>query len=494
MFRKRQYQYFVALSLPVLVTGFSLLLQEFIPSENIALIYIVAVIVTAVNTGMKPAMLSAFISFITFNFFFTQPLHTLLVLHPPDVLTVTLFVLTAVLVGHLAARLREQVEQLQDRERFSNIELLFMEKLAVAINPGHVLDALNNALQTMGNLEYALLPIKDGNLEYDAKVQKIPESLMQQVQEALKSHQISGESWVVRDDQSSARMLTDGTNNVAILITHHGNKVDGNRDSIHLLLHQANLALGRTRLVHDLEREKLGKEQEVLRSSLLSSVSHDFRTPLTSMIGATSTLLEMGNTLDTAQKEELLKSVLSEASRLDGYTQKLLDMTRLGYGELKLHRSTVSIEEILNVIMKRFKSEGKDSRLHMDIELHLPLLDVHAALIEQALYNVIENGLKFSPPGSPIEIRAYMRDDFMIIEVEDSGPGIPPAERQKVFEMFHSADRGDRRAAGTGLGLAICKGMVGAHGGSVTIRDAKSGSGCMMEIALPVKEEAEQEL
>jgi two-component system sensor histidine kinase KdpD len=139
-------------------------------------------------------------------------------------------------------------------------------------------------------------------------------------------------------------------------------------------------------------------------------VSHDFRTPLTAMIGAASTLIEMGSALEPDQQQELLNSILTEAIRLNGYTQKLLDMTRLGHGELTLHRSTVSIEEIINFVIKRFKSQKEDQRLELDIESHLPLLDVHAALIEQALYNVIENALKFAPTDSRIAIRVRMHE------------------------------------------------------------------------------------
>ncbi|MDA1371304.1 MAG: DUF4118 domain-containing protein [Proteobacteria bacterium] len=474
MLSNRHNQYIVALILPALVTLLALLPRGMVPAENIALVYIVAVIVTAVNTGTRPAMLAAFVSFITFNFFFTEPRHTLLVLHPPDVLTISIFLLTAVLVGHLAARLRERVEQLQNREHFSNIELIFMEKLAGAIDAKQVLTALDEALQHISGLQYELLTTKD----------------------AIQAQEQERPGTAAAIDASATRFptreLTDGEDIVAILKTQSDAEARDQNDSIQLLVHQANLALGRTRLVADLQHEKLGKEQETLRSSLLSSVSHDFRTPLTSMIGAASTLQEMRDSLSPAQQKELLDSILSEASRLDGYTQKLLDMTRLGYGELKLHRSTVSLKEILNVIKKRFRHAGKEDRLKLEVASTLPLLNVHAALIEQALYNVIENALKFSPTDAFVSVRGFTEDSQLVIEIEDSGPGIPLEEREKVFEMFHSADRGDRRVAGSGLGLAICKGMIGAHGGVVEIRDPTTGSGCVVVIRLPLPDTGEQ--
>ncbi len=489
MFGKKQYQYYLALTLPLLVTFIAWLIQRFIPAENIALVYIVAVIVTAVNTGTRPAMLSALVSFIAFYFFFTNPLHSQIVLHPPDVLTVILFVLTAVLVGHLAARLREKLEQLQARERFSNVELLFMEKLAVAIYPNEVLDALSDALGSISNLEFLILRIEKDRIDFSQAEDFMSESLQRRLQQAISTLETTREFWSMKEESIAGRLLTDGVDNIAILATRWDPVTDDHAASINLLLHQANLALGRTRLVWDLETERLDKEQEVMRSSLLSSVSHDFRTPLTAMIGAASTLIEMGSALEPDQQQELLNSILTEASRLNGYTQKLLDMTRLGHGELTLHRSTVSIEEIINFVIKRFKSQKEDQRLELDIESHLPLLDVHAALIEQALYNVIENALKFAPTDSRIAIRVRMHEQRIGIEIEDSGPGIPVSEREKVFEMFHSADRGDRRMAGTGLGLAICKGMIGAHGGSVEIHDATSGQGCLVRVLLPVSED-----
>ncbi len=467
----RYYNYLLAVILPLLVSLLALVPREIVPADNIALVYIVAVIVTAVNTSTRPAMLSAFVSFITFNFFFTEPVHSLLVLHPQDVLTIMLFALTALLVGHLAARLRERVEQLQNRERFSKIELVFMERLAAALEPSQVLAALEEALPSIAGLSYELLP---------AATAVSPDPAKTDASLSTSGHR-------------TTRLLTDGQENFAILHTVANSRPQADEDSVQLLVQQANLALWRTKLVHELQRERNDKEQEALRSSLLSSVSHDFRTPLTAIIGAASTLQEMGNSLSTAEQGELLDSIRSEAVRLDGYTQKLLDMTRLGHGELKLNRSMVSLEEILNVVNKRFRASGRQQRIKLEFAPSLPLLNVHAALIEQALYNVIENSLKFSAPEELVFVRGSMRDGKMVIEVADNGPGIPVSEREKVFEMFHSADRGDRRVAGSGLGLAICKGMVGAHGGRVQILDTANKSGCIVAIELPVAQESDQQ-
>lgn len=494
MFKQKHVHYFIALALPAIATGIALPFRALILAENAALLYIVAVIVTAANTGMKPAMLSAFASFISLNYFFTQPYYSLLVLQPANILTLVMFVIAAILVGQLAARMREQLGQLRNRERFSSIELMFMEKLAVAITPGHVLNALSEALDSAVNLKYRFYPITNGTIEFTKENDFANRIMLQKIQAALTSNLVSSEKWTLQDELSTARILSDTHDNIAILVTSRTSEASGNGDYMRLLIHQANLALRRTRLVRELEIEKIEREQEAMRSALLSSVSHDFRTPLTSMIGATSTLLELGETLDVSHQKELLESVLTEATRLNGYTQKLLDMTRLGYGELKLSRTSNSIDEILNVVVKRVRGEQKAHRLTIAIEPELPLLHVHAALIEQALYNVLENSFKFSPSESLVNLRVFKKDKNMLVEIEDAGPGIPLAERQKVFEMFHSADRGDHRVAGTGLGLAICKGMIGAHGGSVEIQDVKIGTGCLMVISLPLEDEVSEGL
>lgn len=256
------------------------------------------------------------------------------------------------------------------------------------------------------------------------------------------------------------------------------------------------LAARRTRLLTDLAQERMEKERELLRSSLLSSVSHDFRTPLTAMIGATTTLMEMGDTLTKEQKRELLESVLSEAERLNNYTQNLLDMTRLGRGELRLERSWVSIEEIINVVLKRIRPLAESHRLEVNMAPSLPLLRVHPALIEQAIFNVLHNALKFSPPGTAVRLSCRESGTAagraLVLEISDEGPGIEEAERENVFRMFHTAEKGDRRVAGSGLGLAICKGMIGAHGGSVEIADAGTGQGCLVRITIPVADQHDE--
>lgn len=488
MVYSRYFQYFAALLLPAIVTLVAIPLNAFLSISNISLLYLVAVVAVGARSGTRPALLSAFASFLSFNFFFTEPRGTFYVLDSADLLTVTLFLLTAVITGHLAAQQREQVKLLRRRERYNEVQHGLMERLAIAIDPEQVKSALESALEQLDTLSFCLVPVSENALvDEDALTVPVPAQLMDRVKKGLESDISEMGQQLFETGDYLATYLADDHSVIAVLFVEADQSLVIERDQAIILAQQANFSLRRMRLAADLEAERIQKEQEVMRSALLASVSHDFRTPLTAMIGATSTLLDLDGTLTQSQKVELLNSVLTESRRLDSYTQKLLDMTRLGRGELSLNRTTIAIEEILNIVVKRIQQHGCVIPLKINMARKLPLLHVHPALIEQAIYNVLENAIKFSPEDGVIHIDCLSEGDKLVIEIEDQGPGIPVQERQKVFEMFHSADRGDHRVAGTGLGLAICKGMIGAHGGSVIALDARQGSGCRIRLALPVR-------
>ncbi|HEV7126591.1 MAG TPA: ATP-binding protein, partial [Ktedonobacterales bacterium] len=245
------------------------------------------------------------------------------------------------------------------------------------------------------------------------------------------------------------------------------------------------LALERAHLAEALEEARVHGETERLRNALLSSVSHDLRSPLASMIGAASTLAAYEGQLPAAERRELLEAILGEGQRLDRYIQNLLDMARLGHGSLTLHRDWVDASEIVLAAVARLR------RYHpaMAIETHLPaetlLLYVHPALIEQAMFNILENAAHVSPPGRPVVVTLVVVERTIRIEVSDEGPGIPIEERQRIFDLFFSVSRGDRAPKGTGLGLSICRGMIGAHGGSVEAL-AREGGGTILRVTLPL--------
>jgi two-component system sensor histidine kinase KdpD len=255
-----------------------------------------------------------------------------------------------------------------------------------------------------------------------------------------------------------------------------------------ILAQQASLALARVELARELESERIEKEQELLRSALLSSVSHDLKSPLAAMIGATTSLIELGEVLDDAQKRELLESIMDESQRLDSYIQNLLDMTRLGHGELSLNRDWVSLDDILNVVLKRIHNQHPHAEIRISRGRDMPLFSVHAALIEQALFNILDNAIKFSPDNSGVDVNTATAasGNGIIIEISDQGPGIPDDEKELIFDMFHTLRDGDRHSTGTGLGLTISRGIINAHGGEISVQDDATGKGSTFKIYLPV--------
>jgi two-component system sensor histidine kinase KdpD len=245
-------------------------------------------------------------------------------------------------------------------------------------------------------------------------------------------------------------------------------------------------AIRRARLVSALQDARVVGETERLRSALLSSVSHDLRTPLASIIGAAGSLESYGDAMGAADRHALLDTIRLEGERLDRYIQNLLDMTRLGHGGLAINRDWIGVDELLGSAVGRLQRYQPAARFELDIAPGLRPLWVHPALVEQALFNVIENAARFSPAGEPVAIRARDDDEGALrIDVADRGPGIPEEERKRVFDMFFSVERGDRGRQGTGLGLAITQGMIGAHGGSVEALPGADGRGTTIRIVLP---------
>jgi two-component system sensor histidine kinase KdpD len=244
-------------------------------------------------------------------------------------------------------------------------------------------------------------------------------------------------------------------------------------------------AIVRTRLVSDLEKARLAGETERLRSALLSSVSHDLRSPLASIIGAAGSLESYGDAIGPEDRRSLLETVRLEGARLDRYIQNLLDMTRLGHGGLTLNRDWIGVDELIGSAVTRLQRYQPNARFDLRFAPGLAPMWVHPALVEQALFNVIENAAKFSPAGEAILVDARDVDGQLRIEVADRGPGIPEDERKRIFDMFYSVERGDRGGQGTGLGLAITQGMVGAHGGSVEALPGPGGRGTTIRMTLP---------
>ena len=240
----------------------------------------------------------------------------------------------------------------------------------------------------------------------------------------------------------------------------------------------------RTVLAAELEEARLVSQREQLRAALLSSVSHDLRTPLSSVIGAASSLLAYESSFREDDRRLLLRSIVEEAERLDRHIQNLLDMTRLGQGQLELQRDWEDVRDLVFAASRRLRLGTRNLRVETTVADDAEFIYVHGDLLEQVFVNLLDNAARYSPEQGTIRVNARRDESVVIIEIADAGPGIPENERKKVFDPFYRVRERDRKS-GTGLGLSICRGILRAHGGDVTAHATASGTGALLRLKLP---------
>jgi two-component system sensor histidine kinase KdpD len=257
------------------------------------------------------------------------------------------------------------------------------------------------------------------------------------------------------------------------------------------LADQVAVAIERISLARGLAEARVLAETERLRAALLTSISHDLRTPLASILGTASSLRNYADKYDAADRDELLATLESEAERLNRFVGNLLDMTRLEAGAIELKLDLADVAEIVGAALQRAGSVLARHRIEVTVAPDLPMLRLDPILFEQVLFNLLDNAAKYAPPGSRIDVHARRDGDVVAIEVIDEGPGIPPGDLERVFDKFYRAQAQDRRRAGTGLGLAICRGFIEAQGGRIEAQNRADRSGAILTVRVPVPEATE---
>ena len=477
-------------------------IDRLFPVASLSLVYMTAVIAVAARRGMGPALAAAALGFLAYNYFFTEPRFTFEVYQRGEVLTLLLFVAASVLTGNLAARLRARV--LAGRAQVERAEMLygFARRVAAAATRedlawgtvGHVARVLEGeaallvpgeALGLAGGLDIlAAWPPEDS----------LPVRDLTAATWAWERGEPAGRG---TDTLPTARWtfvpVRSGERTLAVLGAARGEGGLGPTDLqlLHLLSDQVGLALERERLARDLEGARLASETERLRAALLNSVSHDLRTPLVSIIGAAGTLADAPGLPDDA-RATLLDTIREEGERMDRYVQNLLDMTRLGHGALRPRLAPVDAADLVGAARTRLGRVLHGHPLVVDLAPGLPPLMADHVLTEQVLVNLLDNAAKYAPPGTSVRIEGRASEDRVALAVSDEGPGIPEAERERVFDVFHRVEQGDRRPPGTGLGLAIARGLLEAQGGAIRAEAARpDGTGARLVVTLPAALAAE---
>ncbi|WP_460139893.1 DUF4118 domain-containing protein [Pseudomonas sp. S2_E01] len=493
------FDYALAVLATLLASALAWAVASVLPLPNISLVFLAAVLLVAVRSSLGPALVCAALSFLTYDFLFIPPNFSLSIQREEDVLTLLFFLLMAALTGNLAARQRQQLQALRDTQEETSELLDLSRKLTAATDRQAVVSAAAQHLDGWRDAQVCLLN-RDGPAAW-----KVETGGPLEFTEAERA----AADWAWQHDQPAGAgtgtlpfgrwwwwplSVDDGPLALLGVCAKEGQTLSGQRRRLLTALSQPLAqALARAQLAQDLEAARLHGETEQLRSALLASVSHDLRTPLTAMRGSIDSLLALGEAIPLQDRRELLEGTRDEAERLDRYIQNLLDMTRLGHGALKLARDWVAPADIVGSSLSRLRAVLAPLQVSVDVPAQLPLLYVHAALIEQALVNVLENATRFSPLHGRLQVQAGVKENELFFSVSDEGPGIPEAERAKIFDMFYTAARGDRGGQGTGLGLAICQGMVGAHGGHISVGDGIEGRGTCIALHLPLQEQPADE-
>lgn len=474
-------------------------LENFLDVGNLVLVYTLAIITVGLKFGSRSALFTALISFLSFNFFLTEPLYTFTVYSQDDVTTLMFLSVIGLICGPAASRIRHQFILLKQANSYAETLRELAQELATVNEERAMWERLIRLLSRLTHTECTIAVRGDGTeLDFINEVAAIKHKLTEAtVRWSFKNKAQAGAH---TETLSSALVTTfpiivDGDVVAVAGVPNVFDNTESEPYNVSLILAMLNQASGawrRIKLAADLESARVKTEMEQLRSALLSSVSHDLKSPLSAMMGAAESLKLLDDKLSADDRVELMDTIISESRRLDSYIQNLLDMTRLGHGTLKIERDWVSIEDIVGSALRRLRRYWPNTHVQIEHTNAVPLLYVHAALVEQAIFNILENAAKYSPETAPIFVEMQVQKGDCVIAIEDRGPGIPEDQRDKIFDMFYIVADGDKKKQNTGMGLAICKGMIGAHGGNVVARAGLGGVGTRFEISLPIEQGNDQ--
>jgi two-component system, OmpR family, sensor histidine kinase KdpD len=485
-----------------LALGVAELVNYSIGVENTDLVFLTAIVGIAVRFGLLPSLFASVVSAFCYNFFFLPPIYTLTIADPHNIAAFALFTIVAVVVSHVAARGRLQAVTAQTRVR--NVESLysFSRKLAGAGTLDDVLWA--TAFQTAMMLSVRVVLLLPENGVVKIKSGYPPEDM-------LDDGDVAAARWSFENNRTAGRgsdtlpgakwlFLPMRTGRGAVGVIGIDRDKPGpwltpdQRRLLDALADQGALAIERVQLVEDMERVQRTAETERLRAALLTSISHDLKTPLASVLGSASTLRDLNDKLSNSEKAELLATVIEESERLNRFIANLLDMTRLESGAVTPKIAPHDLSEIIGSTLRRTSKILRNHPVRLDLASNLPMVSLDPVLFEQVLFNLLDNAAKYAASGTTVSIRTWRDRDSVILQVLDEGEGIPDADLEHIFNKFYRVQKADQVRPGTGLGLAISRGFVEAMSGSIVAANRPDRPGAVFTITLPISNEQAQEV
>jgi len=527
-----------------LVTGILYFFQLYPRIPNISLLYLLVILTLASTRGLYAAILASIIAFLSFDFFLVPPFYTFTIAKFDEWLALFVFLVTAIITSQLASALRHRAEQARLREHETRIlyelvrattsEESLQQQLSI------IAHSVVDVFSTWGVRDCEiLLPDTTGKLIVQGSAKRPLDQVM------LTSDEESTALWVMDQAQTvelhdvalASQNSTDYAPRAIVRSTANKNtvrryirmiplemgkkKVHGvlclfMEDNPRLLALERNLGAERERsnsqsaffwtfvdqATSMIDRARLRQEglqievlqrTDVLRAALLSSISHDLRTPLASIKASASSLLQEDVQWNDEERRSFTLAIEREADRLNRLVANLLDMSRIEGGALKPEKEWYPIDELIHDVLGRMQSILQNRTVQTDLPSDLPPVQLDYLQIDQVLTNLIENAVRYTPSDSPIEISAHVQGDQMVISIADRGPGIPPADLERVFDKFYRVlGRTTERPTGSGLGLAVSKGLIEAHGGRIWAEN-REGGGAVFRFTLPLIKKSESE-
>jgi two-component system sensor histidine kinase KdpD len=486
--------YAQAAAIVALCTAAAWLMFPYFELANIVMVYLLGVVGVAARSTRGPSVLASILSVAAFDFFFVRPFYSFAVSDTQYFVTFAVMLVVALVISGLTVRIRAQAVSARQRERRTAALYAISRELVSVRGVQNILSvAVRHIAEVFRSQVVVLLPDASGR---PATQPDLP------AQFEMDTTELGVSQWVYEHRQMAGLGTSTLPGAKALylpLVASRGTLgVLGVRptesraleapEQLHQLetfANQTALAIERAQLAKEAQEAQVRAEAERLRNALLSSVSHDLRTPLATIMGAASSLLEDGTHFHRGTWQDLLQSIVDEAERLNRLVSNLLDMTRLEAGTLAVKKDWHPLEEIVGTALARMEKRLGNRPVAIRIPADLPLVQIDGVLIEQVLINLLDNGVKYTPVKSEIDISASVSDGAILVEVADRGPGFGPGEEERIFDKFYRGQTGDSR--GVGLGLAICRAIVEAHGGKIWAEN-RPGGGAKFRFTLPAKD------
>ncbi len=464
---------------------------------NLVMVYLLGVLFVATRFGRGPSILASVLGAASFDLLFVTPYFSFTVDDTQYLVILLGMLAVAIVISHLMASVRYQARVARHREHRATVLYTMSKELSASRSEAEIVRiGVRHVYAEFGSRNVILFPDEYGRIVYPAD-RGLAESLM--------GCDLGVAQWVYDHNEAAGQgtntlagaqavyfplATSDNAIGVWVLIPVNLRRLflPEQKRLLETAMGQVGQAIERARLAEQARRASVEIETERLRNSLLSSISHDLRTPLATIVGSASTMAESSDSLQTADRQELSRAIYDEALRMSNLVNNILDMARLDAGAVELNRQWHTLEEIVGTVLNRLQARLDARPVQVKLPTTLPLIHVDGVMIEQVLANLLENAVRYSPEGSGIEIAAELSPFTITVSVADRGPGIPKGLENRLFEKFYRVQR-ESAQSGVGLGLAICRAIIEAHGGTIQASNRGSG-GAVFSFMLPLEQPA----